>query len=110
MGYTRKALHGVGWNSVLKILSAFVTAVKIFALARLLTPTDFGLFSLVAIAIGLIEATTETGINTTIVQSAKSVHYFLDTAWVIAIFRGLVISIVMIGLGFFMQQFYQEQQ
>lgn len=109
MGYARHAIRGVGWNTILKILTAVVTAGKIFVLARLLSPTDFGLFSLVAIALGIIEATTETGINTTILQSKKSVGYFLDTAWVIAIFRGLVISILMILIGFAMQRYYQEQ-
>ncbi len=110
MGYSQHAVKGAGWNSFLKILTALTTLGKIFILARLLSPSDFGLFSLVAIALGLIESSTETGINTTIIQSKKSVQYFLDTAWVIAILRGLVISILMIGVGWLMQIFYHEQQ
>lgn len=99
---------GVGWNGLLKIVTIVVAAAKIFVLARLLSPRDFGLFSLVAIALGLMESMTETGINTTIVQSSKRVTYFLDTAWVISILRGLLISIFMLFLGLIMQQIYQE--
>jgi lipopolysaccharide exporter len=110
MGYTRDAFHGVSWQGLLKIITTLTTAGKIFVLARLLNPVDFGIFSLVAIALGLMESFTETGINTTIVQSAKSVRYFLDTAWVISIFRGFVIGILMILIGFGMKNFYQEEQ
>jgi O-antigen/teichoic acid export membrane protein len=110
MGYYQKVLHGVGLETALKIATTVITMLKIFVLARLLIPRDFGLFSLVAIALGLMESLTETGINTTIVQSSKSVSYFLDTAWVIAILRGLVISILMILIGFWMKQYYHEDQ
>jgi O-antigen/teichoic acid export membrane protein len=110
MGYTHKALQGFGWNSLVKGLSLPTTALKIFMLARLLSPQDFGLFSLVAIGLGIMESLTETGVNTTIIQSSKSIQYFLDTAWVIAIIRGLVISILMLIAGLFMQNFYHEPQ
>lgn len=110
MGYAHHALRGAGWNGALKIVSVLITASKIFVLAHLLTPSDFGLFSLVAIALGIVEATTETGINTTIIQSQRSIEYFIDTAWVIAILRGLIISIAMILIGAGMQQFYHQQQ
>jgi O-antigen/teichoic acid export membrane protein len=110
MGYTHKALQGFGWNSLVKGLSLPTTAIKVFILARLLSPQDFGLFSLVAIGLGIMESLTETGVNTTIIQSSKSVQYFLDTAWVIAIIRGLIISILMLIAGLFMQNFYHEPQ
>src|SRR5690348_7551898 len=110
MGYAQHALRGAGWNGVLKVVSVLFIAAKIFVLAHLLSPSDFGLFSLVAIALGIVEATTETGINTTIIQSQRSIEYFIDTAWVIAILRGMVISILMILIGAGIQQYYHQQQ
>lgn len=109
MGYTRNVFQGVGWNGTLKIATTLLTMGKIYILSRLLTPADFGLFSLVAIALGLMESVTETGVNTTIVQSNKSIRYFLDTAWVIAIFRGLIISILMLIVGLGMARFYNQE-
>lgn len=85
-----------------------LTVLKISVLARLLSPDDFGLFSLVVIALGLTEAVTQTGINVTIVQSKQSIKYFLNTAWVIAILRGLIIGTVMVVLGLFMQNYYDQ--
>lgn len=110
MGYSRNALSGFGWQTALKIMSNGLKLIKIVILTRLLTPEDFGLFSLVTIALGILEAATQTGINTTILQAKQSVEYFINTAWVIAIIRGLVISCLMLMMGFAMSYYYDQSQ
>ncbi len=87
-----------------------IILLKTSVLARILDPVDFGLFSIVLIALGLMEAITETGINVTMLQSKQSVQYFLDTAWVIAIIRGFLIGILMLLSGVGLQWFYSEPQ
>ncbi len=109
MGYTKSAITGFGWNSAFKIATTILSGIKIIILARILSPNDFGLFSLVTIALGITEAATQTGINITLIQTERSVKYFLDTAWVIAIVRGLIIAIVMGILGIVLKTFYHEQ-
>lgn len=108
MGYQKHAISGFSWNAVLKIATSLLTVAKVAITARLLTPTDFGIFSLIAIALGLTESTTQTGINLTILQSKQSIRYFLDTAWVIAIGRGFLIGILMVLLGVVLGEYYSE--
>lgn len=108
MGYQRHAIIGFSVQSLQKVFVFLLNFVKIVVLARLLKPSDFGLFSLVMIALGLTESFTQTGINTTIVQSKRDINYFLDTAWVIAIVRGLIIGLIMWLLASFLSNFYQE--
>lgn len=110
MGYAQNAIAGFSWQTALKIAIAVVTILKISVLARLLTPADFGLFSLAMIALGISEATTQTGVNITILQSRHSITYFVDTAWVIAIVRGLVIGAIMLVLGLTMSNFLATQE
>ena len=110
MFYRNRILTGFSWHSLFKFSSALIKLGKIAILARLLTPNDFGLFSLTTIALGLTEAFTETGINTTIVQSRQSVSYFLNTAWIISIIRGLLIAVIMMILGLLLTSYYQEPQ
>ncbi len=110
MGYTKHAIQGAGWNGALQVATTVLAALKIAILARILSPNDFGLFALVAVAIGIVESLTETGINQTIIQSKKSLSYFIDTAWVISIIRGLLISIIMILMGFAMRYIYDSPQ
>jgi O-antigen/teichoic acid export membrane protein len=108
MGYTKDALAGFSFQTILKLATYVVIAIKMAVLARVLSPEIFGLFSLVTIALGLTEATTQTGVNLTIIRSKQSVDYFLDSAWVIAIIRGMVIGSLMIVLAFFLSSFFNE--
>ena len=87
MGYSGKVFSAFSWQTALKLAPIVVSFSRIFFLARLLTPDDFGLYAIVMIALGLPESTTETGINVTIIQATEKSSIFLDTAWVIAIFR-----------------------
>ena len=66
VGYTKKAISGFSWQTVLKLLQSGLTVLKVSILARLLSPEDFGMFSLITIALGIVEAFTETGVNFTI--------------------------------------------
>lgn len=108
MGYTRQAVKGFGWQTVFTFSTAAITALKLVVLARLLDQRDFGLFAYVAIALGLADSITQTGVNVTIIQAKESIKYFINTAWVIAITRGLIIGIVMLIMGVAMSRFYNE--
>ncbi|MCB9812785.1 MAG: oligosaccharide flippase family protein [Pseudomonadales bacterium] len=108
MGYTKNTISGFSWQTLLKIAVTLITLGKIMVIARILNPQDFGLFALIAIALGLAEATTQTGINLTILQSKKTIGYFINTAWVIAITRGLIIGIIMVVMGVGMTRYYNE--
>lgn len=108
MGYSQKVFEGFGWHSLMRFAASGIALIKMMFLARLLDIDDFGLFSLTAIALGLMEAMTETGINVIILRSPKKIEYFLDTAWVISIVRGFLIAIAMLLLGLFMADWYQE--
>ncbi|MBT6898964.1 MAG: oligosaccharide flippase family protein [Candidatus Pacebacteria bacterium] len=110
MSYSKQAVSGFSWQTIMKIFAAFISLAKISVLARLLSPDDFGLFSLTIIALGLSEAAAQTGINITILQSKRSVSYFLDTAWVISIARGFVIAIMMIIIGFGLGNYFDNPQ
>lgn len=108
MGYQLTFIRGLSWSSGLKIASKLLTAGKIAILARLLSPTDFGLFSLVLVALSVVEVFMETGINTIIVQSKKEISYYLNTAWVVSIVRGFGIAVLMVILSYPLRYFYQE--
>ncbi len=108
MSYQKHAIAGFSWQTLEKVFTTGLSFLKIFILARLLSPEQFGLFSLIMIALGTTESITQTGVNITMLQSKQPIRYFLDTAFVIAIIRGFVIGSLMIGLGYFMSNYYNE--
>lgn len=108
MSYTTAFLRGLSWNGALKISSKLFSVLKLAVLARLLAPQDFGLFSLTLVAISLVEVFTETGINTIIIQSRKPLTFYLNTAWIVSIGRGVIIAAVMLTMSLPMSRLYQE--
>ncbi len=110
MSYFKQAVSGFSWQTLMKIFAALISLIKISILARLLSPDDFGLFSLTVITLGLSEAAAQTGINITILKSRRSVSYFIDTAWVISIARGFIIAIMMILMGFGLSYYFDNPQ
>ncbi len=110
VGYQTKVLSGFSWQTALKVVLNLIVVGKIAILARLLGPEDFGVFSLVMIALGVTEAAMETGVNTTLLRTRESISYYVSTAWIIAIVRGFLVGLVMILLGVGLQHLYQKPE
>jgi len=75
-------------------------------LARLLNPSDFGLIGMAMILIGLLDSVSELGIKASLVQKKESIKSYLDTAWTIQLFRGILLFLCLslsapIVAGFF---------
>lgn len=69
-------------------------------LARLLTPEDFGLVALALTVMGLLEAFADLGVgHALIVQTEDAVEDRAETAFVVSIAVGLVLTVVVVALS-----------
>ena len=96
MGYKRDTLKGISWVGAVRFVSRAVAFLKNLFLARLLTPSEFGLFGIASLILALLEVLTETGVNIVLIQKKDEIHHYLNSAWVVSILRGVVISLIMI--------------
>ncbi len=96
MGYQTLALKGFSWVGLLRLFIRGSGFIKIAVLARLLTPAQFGAYGVAALALGLVEMFTETGINVVLIQEngESGVKARIDTAWLTSIFRGILIFFI----------------
>lgn len=108
MGYTRKAFLGFSWLGILKVFIEGLSISKIIVLSRVLSPRDFGIFGLTIAALALTERLTETGINTFLIQKKDSLSIYLNSAWVIALVRGVLIAVLLIAASIVLPGFYNE--
>ncbi|MBL7036536.1 lipopolysaccharide biosynthesis protein [Candidatus Microgenomates bacterium] len=99
MGYFKIAIKNVSWSGGLRVFIRVLTFVKLAILARILTPTDFGLIAIASLVLAFLEIATETGINVFFIQEKRGVESYLDTAFVVSIFRGITISLVILVLA-----------
>lgn len=80
----------------LRIVTRGLALVKIAILARILLPTQFGIYGIATLVLGLLEMLTETGINIFLIQEKDKIDDYVDSAWAVSILRGIVISLVIV--------------
>lgn len=94
----RELQHAAGsailWRGAQLVGTKLVFFVRLFVLARLLSPTEFGLVAVAMVAIDVLVSITNFGMIPALVQhkDAQTAHY--DAAWTVGLVRALSISIV----------------
>jgi O-antigen/teichoic acid export membrane protein len=94
-------MKGSLWLFLLRFATRLLDLIRVFILARLLVPADFGLLGAALVVIGIFEMFTLMGIDTAIIQKKEGAETYLDTAWTMQIVRYLLI-----GLGVFLSAPY----
>lgn len=108
MGYTKDTIRGVGWVGALRLITRIVSFARIAILARLLSPVQFGVFGIAMLVTALLEVFTETGVNVILVQEKKDIKEYIDSAWIVSIIRGIIISIVIFFSAAFVSGFFRS--
>lgn len=106
MGYTKDFVKGVGWVGGLRFINRAGVYLRTLIVARLLSPSQVGVFGLATLVFALIELLTETGINIFLIQRKDEIEKYLDTAYVTSIIRGFLIGIVLFFLSPFIASFF----
>ena len=90
-GVRRQLTVGAMWTAGGRIVSNLLGVVSTLALARLLTPADFGLVALATIVLSIIEAITELSLSSALIQHKSPQREHYDTAWTLSILRSAAI-------------------
>lgn len=94
MTYLKDTLKGISWMGALTVLTKSVAIGKIAILARILSPAQFGTYGIALLVLGFLEVITETGINIFLIQEKDKAIEYLNSAWVVSIIRGFLISVL----------------
>lgn len=87
-----RAVTAAIWLVAVRLLAKSIDFVTLLILARLLTPADFGLVAIAMTLIFIVEAVLELPINQALVRQPRIDRVQLDTAFTIALLRGLVLA------------------
>ena len=100
--------RGISSFSVLRFATKFLTLARLAFIARFLAPAEIGSYQLALLVIAIGEIFTETGINLMLLKHPKKLTEYLDTAWVVSIIRGLLISSAVVALTGAVSRYYQS--
>lgn len=93
---------------MLRGVTRVLALVKISILARILTPKQFGVYGIATLVLGFLEMLTETGINIFLVQKKEDIDKYINSAWFVSIFRGLLIAIIIFASSFVISNFFDS--
>lgn len=110
MGYTKDAVRGLGWTGLFRISSRGISFIKIAILARIFSPTQFGVFGIASLVLAFAEAITETGINVFLIQNKEGVGKYINTAWIVSIFRGAIIAFIILLTSKLISLFFKSPE
>ena len=107
MGYTGKALKGVTWLGLIRVVTRFLSFAKILIIARVLSPSQFGAFGIAILILVLVEILTETGINIFLIQKKGNIDKYINTSWLVSIARGIIIALLIIAAAPLVSNFFK---
>jgi O-antigen/teichoic acid export membrane protein len=110
MGYLKDTVKGVTWMGGFRLFSRFVALGRTAILARLLLPAQFGVYGVATLVLAFLEIFTETGINIFLIQERQKIEKYVNTAWVISIIRGALISLLIILLSPLIASFFNSPE
>lgn len=110
MGYTKSAIAGVTWMSAFRIFSRLISFLKLAVIARILSPSDFGIFGIATLILALFEILTEAGINVFLIQIKEDIKKYIDSAWVLSIVRGILLFVIILLASPFIASFFDTPQ
>lgn len=94
----------------LRVTTRGLAFIRLAVLARVLSPFQFGVYGIASLILSLLEIFTETGVNVVLIQSKGKITEYLNTAWVVSIFRGIIISLLMILLSYPVSLFFNSKE
>ncbi len=103
-----KAVRGVAWTSAANWGCQFLGFCFYSALARLLSPHEFGLIALAGVYIAFIQILVTQGFGMAIVQRKDLEEEHLDSAFWIAMFTAVVLCIMSVLLAGLIARFFKE--
>ncbi len=94
-GVRKRLAVGAIWTAGGRIVSNLMGLVSTLALARLLTPADFGLVAIATVIYAIIGATTELSLSSALIQHKAPGRDHYNTAWTLSILRSAVIAVAL---------------
>lgn len=105
-----RVVRGGAWIFSLRITNRGLGFVRTIILARLLVPEDFGLLGIAMLAISTLDAFSQTGFQSALIQRKGNIRAYLDVAWTVLSVRGVVLFLMLFAAAPLVARFFNSPQ
>lgn len=103
--FSTRVVRAGGWTLLQNFLTQSLSLLRVVILARLITPSEFGLFAVALVALVVVEAFSTTGIQEALIQKQGDVEARLNVAWTIQFVRGGLLAAALFVSAEFIAEF-----
>ncbi|MDB5701417.1 MAG: lipopolysaccharide biosynthesis protein [Sphingomonadales bacterium] len=105
---TRRTTRSAAWLILVRLASKGVDFLSLLILAKLLSPTDFGIIAIAMTLVLMIEAIFELPVSQVLVSMPLVTDGHIDTAFTLSALRGLALALVLWILAIPFASFYHD--
>jgi O-antigen/teichoic acid export membrane protein len=105
-----KAVSGIKWSSISQFGRQVMQWITTIILARLLSPSDFGLMAMVMVVIGFVSLFKDLGTSAAIIQQKSLSEELLSSIFLVNVAFGVLAMAVLFVLSPLAAGFYHEQK
>ncbi len=107
---SNKIINGVKWTGFTVIFGQIILLIKTPILARLLSPSDFGLMGMLLTVVAFASPITEMGLGSAIIQKNDITKLQLSTLYWLNLLVGVVMFVFVLLISPLIADFFDEQR
>lgn len=107
---TEKAKKGIKWSLIDQIVRQSVTLLISAILSRLLTPAEYGLLGMIAVATGFLQVFKEMGLGSSVVQKQGITTAEQSSIFWLNVAVGLILTLLLLITAPWIARFFNEPQ
>ena len=92
---SQRVVKGGFWVFFLRIVNRGFSLIRLIILARILSPSDFGLMGIALLTMSTLETFSQTGFQQALIQKKEDIKSYLNSAWTVLILRGFSLFIIL---------------
>lgn len=104
----KAAVRGVFWVGAGQTIKQFIAIATSILLARLLAPSDFGVFAMIFFAMGLAQVFTDFGLGSAIIQRRVADSMTLSTCFWLNMGIAIIAGAALVAAGPFLASFFEQ--
>jgi lipopolysaccharide exporter len=106
--WSQRVAHAGFWAFGLHMAEQAVILCRLFVVAVLLAPRDFGLFGMALICIMALDTLSQTGFEQALIHKKEEIQPYLEVAWTVLFLRGLLLAVLLFALAPWAAVFFRE--
>jgi len=106
--WSQRVAHAGIWSFALHFAEQLLVFGRVFVVAVLLSPRDFGLYNMATLTFMALDALSRTGFEQALIQKKEAIGPYLDAAWTVRCMRGLLLALAVFLAAPWVSAFFKE--